>query len=435
MDLVRKKRITILVIAFVVIIGMLIVPTTESFAAADSGTRVAPKKVSGLTAVRKSYNKIKVNWKTDKKADGYYVYRQSAGHAKKLVKKIKNENRSEYTDTVTPGVTYRYTVKAFNKVKVTVEKKVRVKVQVPVQDEPAADTEGQTDSNLKAAADENTTGAAENKEGDATAKAAPEKTETKTVVKTVTKVKTRIVKGKKATVKGKTYIDVPVKFKAATASNGIKLSWKKIRYASGYKVYRYIPAKGKYVCVKTLKGASKTSYINKSTKIKKQFSYKVSAVKKIKGKTYASKTTASKMGKTVKTRSSYYDPDTSLDVLAKAATRIGCAYVGGAAGPRKFDCSGLVYWSLKNTKDNIVKPARSSCSGMYASTFYKYNIGTDTSKLRRGDIVLFGHGHSFHHTGIYAGNGMIVHAACPGKGVRRDPIRWFGHVGAIIRLP
>ena len=200
-------------------------------------------------------------------------------------------------------------------------------------------------------------------------------------------------------------------------------------------MYRYIPEKKKYKCIKTLKGASKTTFVNKSMKIKKKFSYKVKAIKKINGKTYSSKKTDSRTGKTVRSRSSYYDPDTSLDVLAKASTRIGCAYVAGCAGPRKFDCSGLVYWTLKNTKDNIVRPERSSCTGMYASTFYKYNIGTDTSKLRKGDIVLFGHKGHFHHTGIYAGNGKIVHAASPGRGVRKDPIRWLGHVGAIIRLP
>ena len=389
MDLIPRRKSIVFVIAFAVLVGMLFLPAGESFAASgpdQSSANIAPKKVSGLKAVRKSYNKIKVNWKTDKKADGYYVYRKSPGHAEKLIKIIKNKRHSEYTAKATPGVTYRYSVKAFKKMKVK---------------DPAASG----------------------------------KTRTGATVGAGKKTKIKIITGKKATVKGKTYIDVPVKFRATTASNGIKLTWKKIGYASGYKVYRYFPDKGRYVCIKNIKGAANTKYINKTTKIKKKFSYKVVAVKKINGKTFCSRKTVRKIGKTVKTRSSYYDPDTSLDVLAKASTRIGCAYVGGCAGPKKFDCSGLVYWTLKNTKDNTVKPKRSSCSGMYAATLHKYDIGTDRSKMKKGDIIMFGYGHHFHHTGIYAGNGMLVHAASPGKGVRKDPIRWLGHIGAIIRLP
>lgn len=437
MDLTKQKKSVVFIIALAVFIGMLFVPTGESYAAsADSGQKTAaPKKVKGLKAVRKGYNKIKLDWKTSKKADGYYVYRMRAGYTKRLVKVIKNRKHSYYTDEVKPGVTYRYSVEAFDKVK--------IKIDVPVEDTAeteeaaaaeagAAKKEENTAENqaLKASLDDQDKMAASEKKAEQKKTASP-----KAKKKTKTRTETLTLVGKAASVKGKTYIDVPVKFRATTASNGIKLSWKKVKYASGYKVYRYIADKGRYVCVKNLKGASNTTYVNKSVKIKKKFAYKVKATKKINGKTYTSKSTDHEIGKTVKTRSSYYDPDTSLEFLRKASTRLGCAYVGGAAGPRAFDCSGLVYWALKHTGNNYVKPARSSCSGMYASTFYKYNIGTDTSKLRRGDIVLFGHGHSFHHAAIYDGNGYVVHAACPGQGVCRSPIRWLGHVGAIIRLP
>ena len=64
MDLIRQKKTAALVIAFAVLVGMLFAPTCESFAATNgSGTTVAPKKVTGLKAIRKSYNKIKINWK------------------------------------------------------------------------------------------------------------------------------------------------------------------------------------------------------------------------------------------------------------------------------------------------------------------------------------------------------------------------------------
>ena len=133
MDLTKQKKSVVFIIALAVLIGMLFVPTGESYAAsADSGQKTAaPKKVKGLKAVRKSYNKIKLDWKTSKKADGYYVYRMRAGYTKRLVKVIKNRQHSYYTDEVKPGVTYRYSVEAFDKVK--------IKVDVPVED--AAETE------------------------------------------------------------------------------------------------------------------------------------------------------------------------------------------------------------------------------------------------------------------------------------------------------
>ena len=97
MDLIRQKKTAVLVIAFAVLVGMLFAPTCESFAATNgSGTTVAPKKVTGLKAIRKSYNKIKINWKTNKSVDGYYVYKKTKGHSAKRIRVISNKYHSEY---------------------------------------------------------------------------------------------------------------------------------------------------------------------------------------------------------------------------------------------------------------------------------------------------------------------------------------------------
>ena len=54
----------------------------------------------------------------------------------------------------------------------------------------------------------------------------------------------------------------------------------------------------------------------------------------------------------------------------------------------------------------------------------QYSNGTAVSRgdLQVGDLVMFGNGSNINHVGIYAGNGTIVHAANPSRGVTTDTI-------------
>lgn len=58
------------------------------------------------------------------------------------------------------------------------------------------------------------------------------------------------------------------------------VSWKKVKGATGYVVYRSTKKNGKYKAVKTITKGSTTKYVNKKLKKKKTYYYKVRAVKK-----------------------------------------------------------------------------------------------------------------------------------------------------------
>ncbi|MFD4461504.1 NlpC/P60 family protein [Nocardia sp. NPDC058480] len=104
-------------------------------------------------------------------------------------------------------------------------------------------------------------------------------------------------------------------------------------------------------------------------------------------------------------------PGSGTSALAAALTRVGDPYVWGATGPDQFDCSGLVQWAFKQVGKSV--PRTSSQQAGY---------GTPVSKdeLLPGDVILFYP--DITHVGIYAGNGMMVHASTFGVPVAVAPI-------------
>jgi cell wall-associated NlpC family hydrolase len=92
--------------------------------------------------------------------------------------------------------------------------------------------------------------------------------------------------------------------------------------------------------------------------------------------------------------------------LHAAESKIGSPYVYGAAGPNSFDCSGLVQWAYRQAGLNLPRTSQA-----------QLGAGTPVSRgdLRPGDVVSFyGGGHS----GLYAGNGNVVHASTSGQPVK-----------------
>ena len=97
--------------------------------------------------------------------------------------------------------------------------------------------------------------------------------------------------------------------------------------------------------------------------------------------------------------------------LAAARSMLGRPYVYGAAGPSAFDCSGLMVWSWRQA--GVALP-RTSQAQAYAGQ------RIPLSQARPGDLVIY-YG-DMHHVGMYAGNGMVIHAPYPGARVRYERV-------------
>ncbi|MFI6869544.1 C40 family peptidase [Nocardia sp. NPDC050406] len=101
-----------------------------------------------------------------------------------------------------------------------------------------------------------------------------------------------------------------------------------------------------------------------------------------------------------------------------ALSKVGAPYVYGASGPNAFDCSGLVQWSYAQAGVDLPR-----------TSYDQLATGTPVSAdaLQPGDIVSFyGGGHS----GLYVGNGEVVHASTSGQPVQVAPISSMPFAGA-----
>ncbi|MFD0362541.1 C40 family peptidase [Nocardia sp. GCM10030253] len=104
--------------------------------------------------------------------------------------------------------------------------------------------------------------------------------------------------------------------------------------------------------------------------------------------------------------------------LDAAMTKLGSPYVYGAAGPNAFDCSGLVKWAYEQAGMDLPRTSGAQlAAGAPASL----------DNLQPGDLVSFyGGGHS----GLYAGDGNVIHASTSGTPVMIAPISSMPVAGA-----
>ena len=120
------------------------------------------------------------------------------------------------------------------------------------------------------------------------------------------------------------------------------------------------------------------------------------------------------------------------DGLAGAALKLlGSAYMWGGSSPSGFDCSGFVWYVVRQ----VGKPISRGMLG-------EYNSGPHPSRdeLKPGDLVFFQNTYTagLSHNGIYIGNGQFVSAVDEALGVTVSSLnsnywssRWFG----ATRLP
>ncbi len=96
----------------------------------------------------------------------------------------------------------------------------------------------------------------------------------------------------------------------------------------------------------------------------------------------------------------------------------GCGYQYSSKGPDKFDCSGLVYYVLKNFGITFGNSTSEYNTKEKAKSFG--TVINDIKNARKGDIVVWGS-----HAAVYLGDGDCISAMNPKKGVIINQVEKF----------
>ena len=110
----------------------------------------------------------------------------------------------------------------------------------------------------------------------------------------------------------------------------------------------------------------------------------------------------------------------ALAAVAAAKAQVGKRYVWGTSGANTFDCSGLTSYAYRQVGINISRSSRVQ--------WQSAGRRVSKSELKPGDLVFYYSPVS--HVGIYIGNGKIVDAANPRKGVRITSLSSMPFAGA-----
>ncbi|BAL88100.1 hypothetical protein AMIS_28800 [Actinoplanes missouriensis 431] len=101
-------------------------------------------------------------------------------------------------------------------------------------------------------------------------------------------------------------------------------------------------------------------------------------------------------------------------VVSEAARHKGKKYKFGAAGPKRFDCSGFTKY--------VYKKAAGKKLPHKANSQQRYGKAVAKSKKRPGDLIIIRKGTRGTHAGIYAGGGKMWSAPRTGKTVSKQKI-------------
>lgn len=116
---------------------------------------------------------------------------------------------------------------------------------------------------------------------------------------------------------------------------------------------------------------------------------------------------------TITQHSVMYDGTLGGAIVSEAAKHLGTPYVWGGTSPDGFDCSGLVQYVMQSLGISVDRVAEEQ---------FKNGVSVNRDELRPGDLVFFEQNGYIHHVGIYAGNGMMIHAPHTGDVVRYQSI-------------
>jgi cell wall-associated NlpC family hydrolase len=104
-------------------------------------------------------------------------------------------------------------------------------------------------------------------------------------------------------------------------------------------------------------------------------------------------------------------------IVQAALTQVGSPYVWGGAAPGGFDCSGLVMWAFQQAGISLPHSSQAQAQGGQPVAL---------SDLQPGDVVTFYSDAS--HSGLYIGDGMVIHSSTYGVPVRVVPMNAAGPI-------
>ncbi len=105
------------------------------------------------------------------------------------------------------------------------------------------------------------------------------------------------------------------------------------------------------------------------------------------------------------------DKSRGSTALKYALQQVGDIYVWAAAGPTRWDCSGLTMRAFQQAGVSLPHSSRIQV---------RYGKSISYSSVKPGDLLFFGSPIS--HVSIYVGGGKMVHAPRPGKRVEVVPL-------------
>jgi cell wall-associated NlpC family hydrolase len=111
------------------------------------------------------------------------------------------------------------------------------------------------------------------------------------------------------------------------------------------------------------------------------------------------------------------ESDQGAIVVQAALTQVGSPYSWGGAAPGGFDCSGLVMWAFRHAGIGLPHSSQAQAHG---------GLPVALSDLQPGDVLTFYSDAS--HSGIYVGDGLMVHAPTYGQPVRVVPMDSSGPI-------
>ena len=111
-------------------------------------------------------------------------------------------------------------------------------------------------------------------------------------------------------------------------------------------------------------------------------------------------------------------------VVSLAKAQIGDTYVAGAAGPNRFDCSGLMLYAFAGVGIKL---------DHYSGSQYNAGRKVPSSQMQRGDLIFYGPNAS-QHEAMYLGDGMMLEAPYTGSVVKISPVRSSGMTPYVTRL-